>query len=98
MSASSAGTHCGYNVPSVKVPTTAMLACEEGNDLLAGSGICLGCVGSATGGRRRPTRCLIANPVISTRVTGTATYTAFQNGRSAPRAQGIRQRTYQSTP
>jgi len=38
----SAGTAAGYKAPTVKVPTTAMLACDEGNDLLKGSGICRG--------------------------------------------------------
>ena len=85
-------------MPSVNVPTTAMLAWDDGNDLLSGSGICSGWVGSATGGRARPMKCLITNPVISTSVTGAATYNAFHSGSAAPKSQGTRQRTYHSTP
>ena len=85
-------------MPSVNVPTTAMLAWDDGNDLLSGSGICSGWVGSATGGRARPTKCLMTKPVISTSVTGTATYRAFHNGCGAPNSHGSRQSAYQRMP
>jgi hypothetical protein len=68
-----AGSAAGYKVPTVKVPTTAMLACDEGNDLLRGSGICLGWLGSAMGGRGLATKRLIRKPAASTAVAGTAT-------------------------